>query len=81
MPSRQINHTFGILTAMHAIETIPQLKQAITHLESHLTAPTSIEAAAALVGYSRSHFSRLFLVVTRITPVAITPDGANECNA
>lgn len=55
---------------MYAIDAIPLLKQAITHLESHLTAPTSIEAAAAQVGYSRYHFSRLFLTVTGITPVA-----------
>ncbi len=55
---------------MFTSDAIPHLKHAITHLESHLTAPTSIEEAAALVGYSRYHFSRLFLPVTGITPVA-----------
>lgn len=49
---------------------MPLLQRAITHLESCLTTPTSIEEAAALVGYSRYHFSRLFLAVTGITPVA-----------
>lgn len=49
---------------------MPLLQQAISHLESCLTAPTSIEEAAALVGYSRYYFSRLFLTVTGITPVA-----------
>lgn len=49
---------------------MPLLQRAITHLESCLTAPTSIEEAAAAVGYSRYHFSRLFLAVTGITPAA-----------
>lgn len=55
---------------MHTSDTIPHLKRAITHLESRLAAPTSIEEAAALVGYSRYHFSRLFQAVTGIRPVA-----------
>ncbi|MCE7987166.1 MAG: GNAT family N-acetyltransferase [Caldilinea sp. CFX5] len=55
---------------MYTSDAIPQLKHAITHLENHLTAPTSITEAAASVGYSRYHFSRLFLAVTGITPVA-----------
>lgn len=70
MLSRQVGNLSGILTAMQTTETMPLLKHAVTHLESHLTAPTSIAEAAALVGYSRYHFSRLFLAVTGITPVA-----------
>lgn len=70
MLSRQVCQPSDILAAMFTSDAIPQLKHAITHLESHLTAPTSIEEAAALVGYSRYHFSRLFLAVTGITPVA-----------
>ena len=70
MLSRQVGKFSGILTAMQTTETMPLLKHAVTHLESHLTAPTSIAEAAALVGYSRYHFSRLFLAVTGITPVA-----------
>ena len=70
MLSRQVSNLSGILTAMQTTETMPLLKHAVTHLESHLTAPTSIAEAAALVGYSRYHFSRLFLAVTGITPVA-----------
>lgn len=70
MLSRQANDPSGILIAMYARAVIPQLKQAITYLESRLTTSTSVEEAAAAVGYSRPHFSRLFLAVTGITPVA-----------
>jgi AraC-like DNA-binding protein/GNAT superfamily N-acetyltransferase len=46
------------------------LNRALHYLETHLKEPASVEATAALVGYSRAHFSRLFLAVTGITPVA-----------
>ncbi|MFN8492242.1 MAG: GNAT family N-acetyltransferase [Caldilineaceae bacterium] len=52
------------------MESIKLLNQAITHIENYLTAPVSIKEAAAVAGYSRYHFSRTFLAVTGITPVA-----------
>jgi AraC-like DNA-binding protein/GNAT superfamily N-acetyltransferase len=52
------------------MESIKLLNQAITHIESCLTAPLSVETAAAVVGYSRFHFSRTFAAVTGVTPVA-----------
>ncbi|RIK42754.1 MAG: hypothetical protein DCC55_07835 [Chloroflexi bacterium] len=55
---------------MIAPESIKLLNLAVAYMESNLTQPASVEGAAALAGYSRTHFSRTFLNVTGITPVA-----------
>ena len=55
---------------MTAIVSTHLLNRAIHYIEGHLTAPASVEDAATVVGYSRAHFSRTFLAVTGITPVA-----------
>lgn len=68
--SRQRTHLFAIIARMTAITSIGLLNRAIQYIEGHLTAPASIEDVAAVVGYSRAHFSRTFLAVTGITPVA-----------
>lgn len=58
------------MTAMMATASFKLLNQAITYLEDNLTQSASVEEAAALVGYSRYHFSRTFLGITGITPAA-----------
>ena len=45
------------------------INQALVYLETHLTAPATVERAAAEAGYSRHHFSRTFLALTGLTPV------------
>jgi AraC-like DNA-binding protein/GNAT superfamily N-acetyltransferase len=56
--------------AMMATEAFKLLNRAILYLESNLTEPASVAEAAALVGYSRYHFSRTFLERIGITPAA-----------
>jgi AraC-like DNA-binding protein/GNAT superfamily N-acetyltransferase len=74
-----INTAHGIKTkerlfcyhdAMMATESFKLLNRAILYLESNLTEPASVAEAAALVGYSRYHFSRTFLERIGITPAA-----------
>lgn len=46
------------------------ISQAIDYIENHLTQPGTIEEAAAEIGYSRYHFSRIFLSMTGLTPAS-----------
>lgn len=50
--------------------TTKLIAHAITYLETHLTEPTTVEQAAAAAGYSRHHFSRIFLALTGLTPTS-----------
>jgi AraC-like DNA-binding protein/GNAT superfamily N-acetyltransferase len=49
---------------------IQLLNRAIVYFENNLTQPALVEEAAVLAGYSRYHFSRLFLTTTGMTPAA-----------
>ena len=42
--------------------------QSIDYIENHLTHPATVEEIAAAAGYSRHHFSRIFLTATGLTP-------------
>lgn len=46
------------------------LNRAIAYLESNLTQPASVAEAAWRVGYSRYHFTRAFVAITGLTPMA-----------
>lgn len=59
-----------MLTPMIDLNLIQLLNRAIVYFESNLTQPALVEEAAMLVGYSRYHFSRLFLMTTGLTPAA-----------
>ena len=52
-------------SAQHAIQsTYDKLKQALTHIQSHYMEEISVEQAAALCGFSASHFMKLFRQLT-----------------
>ncbi|MEM7128195.1 MAG: GNAT family N-acetyltransferase [Chloroflexota bacterium] len=46
------------------------INQSINYIESHLTEAATVEKVAAAAGYSRHHFSRLFLALTGLSPAS-----------
>jgi len=49
--------------------TMDRLKAAVTYLETHCAEPLSIPVLAEIAGMSNGHFSRMFRIVMRKTPM------------
>ncbi|MFC4599173.1 helix-turn-helix domain-containing protein [Cohnella hongkongensis] len=50
-------------------QTVERLKAAVTYMEAHFSQPLSVPALAEMAGMSAGHFSRMFKIVMRKTPM------------